>query len=149
MWSEFKKFILRGNVMDLAVGVVMGSAFTAIVNGMVNDLIMPVIGYVTAGVSFSDLKLVLSPAEIVDGVEVSPEVAIAYGHMFEVILNFLIISLCVFIMVKVINTIRQTVEHATKKQEEEAPAPPPQKPDDVLLLEEIRDLLKKDRESTT
>lgn len=129
MWAEFKKFILRGNVIDLAIAVVLGAAFGAIVNGLVNDIIMPVIGWLTAGVDFSAFKIILSAADEVLG---KPEVAITYGHLIQVILQFLIIATVIFFIVKGINKF--------KKKEPEAPA---KKPDDVILLEEIRDLLKK------
>jgi len=129
MWAEFKKFILRGNVIDLAIAVVLGAAFGAIVNGLVNDVIMPVIGWLTAGVDFSALKIVLSAADEALG---KPEAAITYGHLIQVILQFLIIAVVIFFIVKGINKF--------KKNEPEAPA---KKPDDVVLLEEIRDLLKK------
>lgn len=135
MLQEFKKFILRGNVIDLAVGVVMGSAFGAIVTSLVNNIIMPVIGYLTAGIDFSDLKIVLAAAQ-----GEKPEVAIGYGVLIQVIIQFLIISLCIFFVVKGINTLTERLD---RKKKEEAVAAPPAKADDVALLEEIRDLLKK------
>jgi len=127
MLGDFKKFILRGNVVDLAIGVVMGAAFGAIVNGVVNDIVMPIIGFLTAGINFADLKIVLSQA-----VGDKPEVAITYGHLLQVILQFLIIALTVYLIIRAISKLR-------RKQEEPLPA----KKDEVLLLEEIRDLLKK------
>lgn len=134
MWSEFKKFILRGNILDLAFAVVIGAAFGAVVNSLVNGIIMPVIGYLTAGISFSDLKIVLSQA-VMNGADViKPEVAIMYGHLIQVIIQFLIIALVIFLLVKGISKMRR------QKVEEAAP---PAKPADVALLEEIRDLLKK------
>ena len=129
MWAEFKKFILRGNVLDLAIAVVIGAAFGAIVNGLVNDIVMPVIGWLTAGIDFSAFKIILSAADEVLG---KPEVAITYGHLIQVILQFLIIAVVIFFIIKGLNKF--------KKKEPEAPA---KKPDDVILLEEIRDLLKK------
>lgn len=140
MLQEFKKFILRGNVIDLAVGVVMGSAFGAIVTSLVNNIIMPVIGYLTAGIDFSDLKIVLAAAR-----GDTPEVAIGYGVLIQVIIQFLIISLCIFFVVKGINTLTEKLDR--KKEAEEAAAAPPAKPDDIALLEEIRDLLKKQQAS--
>lgn len=139
MWQEFKKFILRGNVMDLAIGVVIGAAFGAIVSSLVNDIIMPVIGFITAGVSFTDLKLVLSQAVMSNGEVTTPEVAIRYGNLIQVIIQFLIIALVIFFIVKAINHLR---ERADASKPKEAPAPAV-KPDDIKLLEEIRDLLKK------
>ncbi|MDD2533130.1 MAG: large-conductance mechanosensitive channel protein MscL [Eubacteriales bacterium] len=139
MLQEFKKFILRGNVMDLAVGVVIGAAFGAIVTSLVNDIIMPIIGFITAGISFSDLKVVLRQA-VMSGADITtPEVAITYGHLIEVTIQFLIIALCVFLVVKAINTLREKAEANQPK----VVAAPAAKPEDVLLLEEIRDLLKK------
>lgn len=139
MWQDFKKFILRGNVMDLAIGVVIGAAFGAIVSSLVNDIIMPVIGYLTAGINFSDLKVVLRAAVLTGSEVTTPEVAITYGNLIQVILQFLIIALTVFLVVKAITTLR---ERAESKKAVESPVPAV-KPDEVRLLEEIRDLLKK------
>jgi len=137
MVGEFKKFMLRGNVIDLAVGLVMGSAFGAIVTSLVNDIIMPVIGYATAGVSFVDLKIILAAA-VMEGTEVvKPEVAIGYGKLIQVIINFILIGFSIFFIVKGINKMRARMEKPPE------PAAPQAKPDDVVLLEEIRDLLKK------
>ena len=128
---EFKVFISRGNVIDLAVGVIIGSAFTAIVNSLVNDIVMPVIGVIIGGINFEDLKWVITPAsgDVV-------ECAIRYGTFLQSIVNFLLIALVVFTMVKLINLTH-------RKKAEEAPAAPPAPPEDVVLLREIRDLLKK------
>lgn len=139
MLKEFKKFILRGNVVDLAVAVVIGAAFGAIVTSIVNDIVMPVIGYLTAGISFSDLKVVLEPAVMEAGEVVTPEVAIAYGNLIQTIIQFVIIGLTIFLVVKGISNMRTRFE----KKKEEEPAAPAEKPADVVLLEEIRDLLKK------
>lgn len=137
MVGEFKKFMLRGNVIDLAVGLVMGSAFGAIVTSLVNDIIMPIIGYATAGISFVDLKIILAAA-VMEGTEVvKPEVAIGYGKLIQVIINFILIGFSIFFIVKGINKMRAKFEKPPE------PAAPPAKPDDVVLLEEIRDLLKK------
>lgn len=139
MWKEFKKFILRGNVIDLAIGVVMGSAFSAIVNGLVNDIIMPVAGFITAGISFTDLKYVIRKAVMDGETVVKPELAITYGHLIQVTIQFLIIAAVIFLVVKAINHLREKIDEKLKK----APTPTPAKPADVVLLEEIRDLLKK------
>lgn len=128
---EFKVFISRGNVIDLAVGVIIGSAFTAIVNSLVNDIVMPVIGVIIGGINFEDLKWVITPASG----DVA-ECAIRYGTFLQNIVNFLLIALVVFTMVKLINLTH-------RKKAEEAPAAPPAPPEDVVLLREIRDLLKK------
>ncbi len=139
MWQEFKKFILRGNVMDLAIGVVMGAAFGAIVTSLVNDIIMPIIGFITAGISFSDLKIVLAQAVMTNGEVTKPEVAIAYGKLIQVTIQFLIIALCIFLIVKGINHMRERMD-AKKAKETPAPAA---KSAEVVLLEQIRDQLKK------
>lgn len=138
MLGEFKKFILRGNVIDLAVAVVIGAAFGAIISSIVNDIIMPVIGYVTAGIDFAELRVVLEPAVVVNGEETAAEVAIRYGNLIQVIIQFLIIALCIFFVVKGIAKMRERFE----KKKEEA-AEPTARAEDVVLLEEIRDLLKK------
>ncbi len=133
VFSEFKKFIARGNVIDLAVGVIIGAAFTAITNSVVNDIIMPVVGLLTGGVDFSEMRVVLKPAT-----ENAAEVAIRYGALINAILNFLIIAVVVFFIVKGINRLKDM----TKKEEEAAPKAAPAKSADIILLEEIRDLLK-------
>ncbi len=137
MVGEFKKFMLRGNVIDLAVGLVMGSAFGAIVTSLVNDILMPIIGYATAGISFVDLKIILAAAVLENGEIIKPEVAIGYGKLIQVIINFILIGFSIFFIVKGINKMRARMEKPPE------PAAPPAKPDDVVLLEEIRDLLKK------
>jgi len=146
MWEEFKKFAIKGNVIDLAVAVVIGAAFGAIVTSFVNDIIMPIVGVLIAGVNFADLKIVLAAAKMVNGKEV-PEAAILYGKLIQTIIQFLIIAFSVFLVVKVLNHAKEKMD--AKKTAEAAaaaaaaPAAPPPKPEDVLLLEEIRDLLKK------
>lgn len=132
MLKEFKEFILRGNVIDLAVGVVIGGAFRAIVDSLVKDILMPLIGLLTAGIDFTDMKLVLQ-AGVMQGEEViTPEIALSYGNLIQAVLNFLLVGICIFFLVKGINSLH-------RKKEEEAPAPA--KSDEVLLLEEIRDSL--------
>ncbi|MBQ6896203.1 MAG: large-conductance mechanosensitive channel protein MscL [Oscillospiraceae bacterium] len=137
--NEFKAFISRGNVVDMAVGVIVGSAFTAIVNSLVKDVVTPFIGVLTGGVDFTQMKYVITPA-----VGETPEVAILYGNFIQAIINFLIIAFVVFCMVKMINTMRAKMEAQKKKEEETKPAEPPKPSEEVLLLTEIRDLLKKD-----
>lgn len=132
--SEFKQFIARGNVLDMAVGVIMGSAFTGIVNSLVNDVIMPLIGKLLGGLSFTDLKIVLTPA-----VGEAAEVALCYGNFIQKLVDFLIIAFSVFVMIRTINRFH-------RKKEEEAPAEPAPEPapdPQIELLTEIRDLLKK------
>lgn len=138
--AEFKEFIARGNVIDMAVGIIMGGAFTPIVNSLVNDIVMPGIGLVVGKMNFSDLKIVLQQGVAADeaaGIEEVAEVAIAYGNFIQVILNFIIVAFCVFMLIKGINAFR--------RKEEPAPEPEPTEPEptaEELLLIEIRDLLK-------
>lgn len=142
--AEFKEFISRGNVMDMAVGVIIGGAFTKIVNSVVSDIITPALGLLTGNIDFADLKVVLSEAVMEGETVVKEELAIRYGVFLDALINFFLIAVCVFLMVKVINTIRTKAEELKKKEEEKAveeapaPAPDPQ----LELLTEIRDLLK-------
>ena len=137
--GEFKKFITRGNVVDMAVGIIIGTAFTAIINSLVREILMPIIGLVLGRVSFVDLKIVVAEAT-----EQTAEVAILYGSFIQKVIDFLIIAFVVFMMVKGINRLKDRLE--AKKREEEkakaAAAPPAAKPADIVLLTEIRDLLK-------
>jgi large conductance mechanosensitive channel len=136
MVKEFKEFISRGNVIDLAVGVIIGAAFGAIVTSLVADVIMPPIGYLMSGIDFSSLKAVIAPA-IVDGAGkvTHPEVAIAYGNFINKIINFIIVAFVIFLVVKGVNSL--------KRKEAEKPAEPPAPTTDQALLMEIRDLLAK------
>ncbi len=127
--KEFKDFIAQGNVVDLAVGVVIGGAFGKIVDSFVKDLVMPVVGVLTGGLDMSSMKIVLKAA---DEVAKKPEVAIAYGNFINTIISFVIIAFAVFIMIKAVNKIRKPAVVA------DAPPPPTE-----VLLGEIRDLLKK------
>lgn len=135
MMKEFKEFAMRGNVVDMAVGVVIGGAFGKIVTSLVNDIIMPPIGKLVGGVNFSDLKVVLNEAIMESGEVVQPEAAIYYGQFIQTIIDFIIIAFAIFMVIRGMNKL--------KRKEEEAPAAPAPKPEDVVLLEEIRDLLKK------
>ena len=128
MKEEFKKFISRGNVMDLAVGVIMGSAFGKIVSSLVSDIIMPIVGIISGGINFTNLSLTIGDANI------------KYGVFIQNVVDFLIISFCIFIMVKVVNKI-------THKDKEEKKPVSPKKTNEEKLLEEIRDLLKNNKES--
>ncbi len=138
--QEFKAFALKGNVMDMAVGVIIGGAFGKIVTSLVNDVIMPPIGLVVGGVDFSDLNLTLKQA-VTDaaGEVLTPAVTWNYGAFIQQIVDFAILAFCVFMMIKVMNRLM-------KKKEEEAPAPAPApEPEPTAeekLLTEIRDLLK-------
>lgn len=128
--SEFKEFISRGSVVDLAVGVIIGTAFTAIVTSLVNDIIMPAIGILFGGVDFTSLKYVVTPAS-----GDMAEAAIYYGNFIQAIVNFLLIAFVIFTVVKTINRFH-------KKKEEPASEPAPAS-EEILLLREIRDLLNK------
>ena len=124
IFKEFKTFIERGNVIDLAVGVVIGSAFGKIVSSLVDDIIMPLIGIIIGGLDFSNLSIKVGDAKIM------------YGSFINNVIDFLIIAICIFIFVKLMNKFM--------KKKEEKPAPPV-KSDEVKLLEEIRDLMKKQK----
>ena len=143
--EEFKAFAMRGNVIDLAVGMIIGSAFGKITTSLVNDVIMPAVSMLMGGVDFTQWKFVLKQAVLnADGTEAAAEIAIKYGNLIAVIVDFLIIAFSVFCMVKVINKMREKAEAMKKKEEEEA-APPadPEPSAEEKLLTEIRDLLKK------
>ena len=142
--QEFKTFALKGNVVDMAVGVIIGGAFGKIVTSLVNDVIMPPIGYLTGGVDFKDLKWVIQEAvEATDTTAAIAEVSLKYGAFVQQIIDFLIIAISVFAMIKLINKLSSL----RKKEEEEAvaepaPAPEPEPTKEEVLLAEIRDLLK-------
>ena len=140
--EEFKAFAMRGNVVDMAVGVVIGGAFGKITTSIVNDIIMPVISVLTGGISFESWKLVLKDAVINTAGEVEKaEIAITFGNTIAIILDFIIIAFAVFCMVKALNSLhRKTEEPAPAPEPEPEPAPPA--PTSEELLAEIRDLLK-------
>lgn len=129
MLNEFKKFAVKGNVLDLAVAVIIGGAFGKIVTSFVNDVIMPIVGILMGQNSVADLKYVITPAT-----ETTAELAIRYGAFAQAIVDFIIVAFILFLAIKVVTSM--------KKKEEEAPAPPPEPSEDVVLLTEIRDLLK-------
>lgn len=146
--KEFKAFISKGNVLDMAVGLIIGSAFTAIVNSLVGDLLMPVLGLITGKMDFSELKLIIQPAveEVLNeaGEVVTPgvaEISINYGAFIQSIISFLLIALAVFALLKVISKLHR------KKKEEPKPEPKPKPEPQIVLLTEIRDLLK-EKETT-
>ncbi|MCB1588359.1 MAG: large-conductance mechanosensitive channel protein MscL [Xanthomonadales bacterium] len=135
--SEFKEFAMRGNVVDLAVGVVIGAAFGKIVSSLVDGIIMPVIGLLVGGVDFSELKLVLKDAVLAaDGSVAEAAVTLNYGAFAQTILDFIIIAFAIFLVIKAMNS--------AKRKEEAAPAAPPEPSEEVKLLTEIRDQLRKD-----
>ena len=128
LFDEFKAFVMRGNVVDMAVGVIIGGAFGKIVTSLVNDIFMPIIGVLIGNVNFSDLQIKLG--EPLEGAE---QAAIKYGMFIQEVVNFLIIALCIFMVIKVINKLQ--------KKKEEAPAPVPEPTKEEVLLSEIRDAL--------
>lgn len=130
MLKEFKKFIMRGNVVDLAVAVIIGGAFGKIVTSFVNDIVMPLLSIIMGKTSFADMKYVITP-----GTEEIAEVAFNYGLFFQSIIDFLIISLSIFLVIKLLASF--------KKKQEEQPAAPAKPTKEEELLSEIRDLLKK------
>ena len=130
LFDEFKAFVMRGNVLDMAVGVIVGGAFGKIVTSLVNDIFMPIIGMILGNVNFTSLEIKLG--ESVEGAE---QAAIRYGMFIQEIVNFLIIALCIFMVIKVINKLQ--------KKKEEAPAPAPEPTKEEVLLTEIRDALNK------
>lgn len=132
-FKEFKEFAVKGNAVDMAVGVIVGGAFGKIVSSLVDDVIMPPIGWIIGGVNFSDLKVTLPAKKIVDGIE-TQAATINYGMFLQTLIDFVIIALCVFLMIKGLNRI-------VRKKEE--PVSPPEPTNTEKLLAEIRDELKK------
>ena len=132
--QEFKEFAIKGNVVDMAVGIIIGGAFGKIVTSLVNDVIMPPIGMIIGGVNFNGLRLVLKSATVDAAGVASPEVAINYGAFIQVLFDFIIVAFCIFMMIKGLNSL--------KKKKEEVPAAPPAPTKEEVLLTEIRDLLK-------
>lgn len=136
--KEFKEFAVKGNAIDMAVGVIIGGAFGEIVNSIVNDIIMPPIGWLIGGVNFSDLKVELPKVVLDSGIELAPA-TINYGSFVQTIINFIIIAVCVFMMIKGIANLKKS----KKAEEEAAPAAPAEPSNEEKLLTEIRDLLAK------
>lgn len=134
--QDFKAFAMKGNVIDMAVGVIIGGAFGKIVSSVVADVIMPPIGLLVGGVNFTDLKLVLKPAVMENGKEVVAAVTLNYGNFLQVTFDFLIIAFSVFLFVRLLSELNH------KKTKPAAPAAPPAPSKEELLLTEIRDLLK-------
>ena len=137
MSSEFKEFIMKGNVMDLAIGVIIGAAFGKIVDSLVNDIIMPIVGKITGGVDFSNMFISLADipagtAGTYAALKTAGVPMLAYGNFITIVINFVILSFIIFMMVKQVNRMKKTT-----------PAAPAATPDDILLLREIRDALKK------
>ncbi|MDE6273412.1 MAG: large-conductance mechanosensitive channel protein MscL [Muribaculaceae bacterium] len=137
--TDFKEFALKGNIVDMAVGVIIGGAFGKIVTSLVNDIIMPIVSLATGGVNFSDKNVELSPAEIdaATGEVLKEAVNFNYGMFIQNIIDFLIIAICIFVAIRMAMKLK-------KKEEEPAPEPAPEPTKEEVLLTEIRDLLKKD-----
>ncbi|MHB1177013.1 MAG: large-conductance mechanosensitive channel protein MscL [Daejeonella sp.] len=129
--KEFKEFISKGNVVDLAVGVIIGAAFGKIITSLVDDIIMPAIGYITGGIDFADKKIILVNADAINKVE---EVAIRYGKFINTFIQFFIVAICIFVLIKAINTLKR------KKEQEPDVIPAPTK--EEILLTDIRDILR-------
>lgn len=128
--QEFKSFAMKGNVVDMAVGIIIGVAFGKVVTSVVNDVIMPPIGLLVGGIDFGSLAITIREAT-----ETAPAVMIKYGAFINTIIDFIIVALAIFVIIKAMNSL--------KKKEEAAPAAPPKPTEEVLLLTDIRDLLKK------
>jgi large conductance mechanosensitive channel len=141
MIKEFKEFAVKGNMLDMAVGIIIGGAFGKIITSLVNDVLMPPLGMLLGKVDFTNLKAILQKgkAAVMDGTAVVQpavsEVSINYGMFIQNVIDFLIVAFCIFMVIKGMNSL--------KKKEEVAPAAPPPPSDEVVLLKEIRDLLKK------
>lgn len=138
--QDFKAFAMRGNVVDMAVGVIIGGAFGKIVSSIVADIIMPPIGLLVGGVNFTDLKLEMKPAEVVDGVE-QAAVTLNYGNFLQATFDFIIIAFSIFLFIKLLAQLNRK-----KKEEAPTPAAPPAPSKEEVLLTEIRDLLKQQAE---
>ena len=135
-FKEFKEFAMRGNVIDMAVGVVIGAAFGKIISSLVDDIIMPLVGVVTGGMNFTDYKWVIQKAVVDSQTQevLTPEVTMNWGSWVQTLVDFIIVAFCIFVAIKAINQL--------KREKEEAPAPAPAPSKEEVLLTEIRDLLK-------
>lgn len=140
--NEFKDFAVKGNMIDMAVGIIIGGGFGKLVTSLVNDILMPPIGMLLGNVNFSDLKIVLKEAYMDAAGIAQPAVAINYGNFIQVILDFTIIAFCIFLVVRLMNKLR---EMNKKEEEAPAPAPDPEPSKEEVLLTEIRDLLKENK----
>lgn len=144
-FEDFKAFAMKGNVVDMAVGVVVGGAFGKIVTSFVNDIITPLLGILLGKMSFTDLKWIITPAVLDEtGAEVSAELALTYGNFIQQVIDFLIISLSIFVVLRLMMTLKSAFEKKEEaKVEEPAPVAPPAPSEELVTLREIRDLLKK------
>lgn len=141
--KEFKEFAMKGNVVDMAVGVIIGAAFGKIVSSLVNDVIMPLVGVATGGINFTDYKWVIQKA-VTDGQEIiKPEVSMNWGAWVQTVVDFIIVAFCIFVMIKFINNLRKKTDEAPAEEAPAAPAPTKEEE----LLTEIRDLLKEQKKN--
>lgn len=139
--TDFKNFAMKGNVLDMAVGVIIGGAFGKIVTSLVNDVIMPAVGLVVGGINFKELKWVIKPeVKDVAGTIITPEATLNYGNFIQNTVDFIIIAFCIFVFIRLIGKLNKKKEEAPA-----APAPAPEPSAEEKLLTEIRDLLKKDK----
>ncbi|MCJ8324089.1 MAG: large conductance mechanosensitive channel protein MscL [Rhizobiales bacterium] len=145
MLNEFKKFAIKGNMVDLAIGFILGGAFSTIVKSLVNDIIMPPIGLLMGGVDFTNLFITLKGVSFstIEAAKEAGSVTLNYGVFINNVISFLIVAIVLFFVVKGINKAKEAIEDAVKKDEEVAAAAPVIPPAQELLLAEIRDLLKK------
>lgn len=136
--KEFKEFAMRGNVIDMAVGVVIGAAFGKIISSLVDDIIMPLVGVATGGMNFTDYKWVIQKAVVDSQTQevLTPEVTMNWGSWVQTLVDFIIVAFCIFVAIKAMNQLKR------KKEEAPAPAPAPEPTKEEVLLTEIRDLLK-------
>ncbi len=137
VFGEFGEFIKKGNVVDMAVGVVIGGAFGAIVTSLVNDIIMPLVSLITGGINFSDWFVALdgNTYQTLEAAKETGAATLNYGNLISVVINFIIVAFCIFLVVKAMNKL--------KRKEEEKQPEEPKKSDEVVLLEQIRDIIKK------
>lgn len=141
--KEFKEFAMKGNVVDMAVGVIIGAAFGKIVSSLVNDVIMPLVGVATGGINFTDYKWVIQKA-VTDGQKIiKPEVSMNWGAWVQTVVDFIIVAFCIFVMIKFINNLRKKTDEAPAEEAPAAPAPTKEEE----LLTEIRDLLKEQKKN--
>ena len=139
--EEFKAFAMRGNVVDMAVGIIIGGAFGKIVSSFVGDIVMPALGLLVGGIDFSDLSVTLKQAVMENGQEIAPAVMLRYGAFIQVIIDFVIIAFAIFMMIKAMAMLQRKKAEAVA--ETPAPAPEPQISEEQKLLAEIRDIMKK------
>lgn len=148
-FNEFKEFAMKGNIVDMALGVVIGSAFGKIVSSLVSDIITPLISLLTGEVSLTGLKYVFKPETLDEtGTVLQQEIALNYGNFIQSVIDFFIIALSIFLVLKILMSVKSKFDALVKKEEEEKEEEEAQKPTETELLEEIRDLLKVRDEKT-